>query len=222
MAYAQLLASWPRMAAVLTALAAMTGCGDDRTATSAGTLYHCVSASDCLAGYACTCNFCQLPGNQVGCDAGQDAAADAFDAASPADTTADALDASQPADTMTDVGPIKCNLVDWTPCPVGQGCYCLDGLCSDKDKTVNGLCGPHGNLGLDAKCDPTAEECAVGKVDGVSRPLRCDTVDKKCYPTCNCMQPALYPCRAAEQCYCLEDSAGAFWPDDAGICAPKL
>lgn len=213
------MAYWRPIVVVLTALAALTGCGDDRSATAAGTLYHCGSQGDCVAGYVCTCNLCQAPGKQVGCDASQDTGVDTVGGTDAVELM-DAIDAVQPADTA-DAGPISCNLVDWTPCPAGQGCFCPGGQCNDKGKTGGGWCGAHGNLTLDAKCDPSSTDCGVGDLNGKSRNLLCDTIDKKCYPTCNCLQQGLYPCRATEKCWCLQDPKQKDWPGGAGICAPK-
>lgn len=221
--------TWLLVAAL--AMLALAGCSDDKSATLAGTLYGCNTQSDCLTGYSCFCNLCQKPGSQAVClDAGSEDAgatdassadvADAQDSGVPDSSPADviSLDA-QPdvpkADVQPDVLPVTCNLVDWSGCPAGQGCYY-----TSASKTRS--CLPHGALGQDQACNPFLLECGVAAIGGVQRPLRCDTQDKKCYPTCNTKDLGKFPCKTGETCYFLADPSDNPLPDDAGICAKSL
>lgn len=213
-------------------LLAWGGCSDDKSATLAGTLYGCKTQADCLAGYSCFCNLCQTPGSHAVCldaDGKEDGTADASSAdvadvqdssladVIPIDTQADVAKVDVPpdiahADVAADVAQTPCNLVDWKPCPAGQGCYYTSA-------TKTSGCLPHGNFGQGQACDPFLLECGVATISGVPRPLRCDTQDQKCFPTCNTKDLAKFPCGVGEICYVLQDPDKKPLPDSAGICA---
>lgn len=224
-------------AVVLAIVACLGACGDGKSADSPGVVYGCSSQADCLDGYTCTaCHLCQKAGEAMICPdaSAQDASTkDAVDSGSAdsggADSgdTADASDAPDstvlpdttvdvakdvPPDAGPDALPATCDLVDWTPCPAGFGCYYTS---ASKTKA----CLAHGNLGLKAACDPAQYQCGVATLDGKARPLRCDVVDSKCYPTCDCQQPARLPCSTGDTCFCLQGADGQNLPDGAGICA---
>jgi hypothetical protein len=191
-------------------LLASAGCSDGRTARSKTELYHCAVAADCLSGYTCVCNFCQPTGQAPYCpDGGSLADGGSADAGSTSDD-AQAAEVCAPSDAA--LTPGACNLVDWTACGQGQGCY------FDPASQSSG-CDVHGCKGLMEPCDPKGHECAVATIDGQPRPLRCDAIDAKCYPTCNAKsgQPA---CPSTMICYQLESNKVP-WPEGAGICAPK-
>ena len=197
--------NWATTAALVIVSAWLAGCSDGRTASDGNARYACKTNADCLSGFTCgPCGYCQVAGEApLGCDAAAtDSGPETADAGP--DTAPDA-----PADIPGDVASGPCNLSDWTPCASGSGCYY-----NPADKKT--FCEPHGSLAENASCNPATPQLC-GKAG--TRPLLCDTVDKKCYRTCRCDQPTLLPCPSGQKCYCLEAN-GVPWPGSAGICAP--
>ena len=57
-----------------------------------------------------------------------------------------------------------CDLVEWTSCAAGQGCYF-----NPADQSTG--CDTHGCKGLLEACDPMGHECSVATIDGVPHSL---------------------------------------------------
>jgi len=191
-------------------LVASAGCSDGRTARSKTALYHCATTADCLSDFDCVCGFCQPAGQAPFCpDGGSAVDASSVDAGSAPDAGAPA-DVCTASDAAITAG--TCDLVDWTACATGQGCY------FDSANQTSG-CDLHGCKGFLEACEPTGHECGVATIDGQPRPLRCDAIDAKCYPTCNVKSGQL-PCPSTMVCFQLESNKVPY-PGGAGICAPK-
>ncbi len=213
--------SWFRFACICSGLFTF-GCSDGLTATSAGERYACSTTADCVSGFRCDCGICQPSGVSSVCPGGDtqslDTQSDVADSLSsdtgPVDVAvADivGVDAAEIADTSAaDSFSGPCNLVDWTPCGAGQGCY-FD------TAHPTGQCLTHGNLGQNASCKANLTECGLSDTD---RPMLCDTLDLKCYPTCQWNNLAAFGCNAGQTCYKLTDSSNQPLPGGAGICVP--
>jgi hypothetical protein len=194
-------------------LAGLGGC-TDVDASGPGTVFACSKPADCLSGYACVCGWCQRKGFEQPSLCTEDTTSDTStgtDTAVGTDSTT-GTDATSGTDAVVQPDiPGGCDLITWAGCAAGKGCYYTSG---------KKACATYGSDEYEDSCDPkSTTDCGRGLVDGADRPLLCDTVDKKCYPTCDC-DVGNSGCPAKMVCYCLTDSNNKEYPDGAGICAP--
>jgi hypothetical protein len=199
----------PAVFACASAVALLGGC-TDVDASNPGTVFACSKPADCLSGFSCVCGWCQRKGFEQPSLCSEDATTGTDTTGSSDSTGGSETNTGTDATVQPDI-PGGCDLISWEGCSAGKGCYYTSG---------KKACATYGSDDYEDSCDPkSTNDCGRGLVDGTDRPLLCDTVDKRCYPTCDC-DVGNSGCPAKMVCYCLTDSNNKEYPDGAGICAP--